>query len=139
VAITSYTVNYQDRGTDGAAEGAEIQSPSSPPVTNAAVVAEAITGGHVYRITIEANNLYGPGLASAALDVLAAQYPPQMNAPRLSYQNTYVKIEWDAPETYDTNFSPILMYEVLLKTGPAEGEADSTTFVEVVGLCDGAN
>ena len=89
VEITSFTVNYYDL----AAPETELTQEVGSPTTNEITVG-TLQGGHEYRFWVIANNIYGPGTASVTHDVVAATFPPQPEAPTITYQGTYVKIAW---------------------------------------------
>ena len=126
VVITSFTVEVMANPDDPSA----AYVADGLPTTNE-YMATGLTGGVTYRFKILATNVYGDGLSSETLDVVAAQVPPIPDAPVLTYEGTYVKIAWDPPVT--NNYADIDEYDVEIVTG------DGVTFIEDAALCDGAD
>lgn len=130
VVITSYTVEALADPADPAATYATLHAADAAPTTNE-FTAEGLTGGTAYRFRVTATNVYGDGVASETLDVVAAQPPPTPDAPVLTYEGTYVKVAWQPPADGE-NHAAIDEYDILLVTGDGE-------FIEAPALCDGAD
>jgi len=113
-----YRVNIREQG------GTFSVLASGITVTN--YKAELLTAGVIYEFTVEAQNSYNYGAASAEIALLCAFIPEPPSTVSTSNVNDKVVFSWNEPVT---NGSPITAFKIFIRT------SDQATYVEETTIC----
>lgn len=91
-----------------------------------------LTGGVTYRFKVRARNLYGSGVFSTELEVLASDLPDKTAIPSVTIgaTETAVTISWTEPGDHAAS---ITAYEILLL------QSDGVTYSTETTYCDGSD